>query len=518
MNIGVGIFRGLVLCGAFMALIFLSPQIMSKHTFLNAFGLINPTPQESLSSHILPAMPWHSTSILPGTDTSFAEENQIVFSEFVVPKEEATSMIQNIVAMYPNSSTIVLVSSTEEIASSTLPVVDLTPSVAISNVATMVVTQVSPTGTVTSANTSVALISCAGVSSTPSHVVRINELAWMGTTGSFTDEWIELYNTTSSSYSLARAQLVASSSKSLFSIRFGDSDFIPPNGYFLLERTNDMSVPHLAADKIYTGALNDDEEIVELFDSECNSLDRVDFKKDFPIVSTNVDRRSMELKQDGTFGLYEGDAGAISGAFGSPKQENSYRVVEMASSTAKVVVSPTEIISTPTSIEPVAPQVDSVSSSPHIMIHEILFDGEGSDKGKEFMELYNSSDTDQNLKGWALRLLKTGATSTTSLATFGDTSTDYVIIPSHGFFLVGLNNYDAVNFNGVVADVRRSSVLPNGEEEIVVFLLDGNKVEIDHVTYTAKSIVREGQSFERNDEGIFIPQDTPIPHSSQGGS
>ncbi|MBI5420969.1 MAG: lamin tail domain-containing protein [Parcubacteria group bacterium] len=504
---------------------------------------------------------YHTTPI--DMDSSFLEENKPIFSEFVAPKEDTTLPIQNVLVLSLGSSTSFSASS------STVPI-DIAPSS----------TQDITTGTQPLSNNTPVSISilpplCTGVSSTPvgslsnlpSRAVRLNEIAWMGTTGSYTNEWMELYNTTSSSYSLAHAQLIASSSKSLFSIRFGDSDVIPPFGYFLLERTNDTSVPNIVADKIYTGALTDEGEVIELFDSGCNSVDRVDFKNDFPVVSKNTDRRSMELKQDGFFGLYEGDVDGVSGIFGTPKRQNSIPIQisftttstgslvdvsnfsaststsDVASSTTTSTNEIVEIVasSTPSStndgvvatstvdtqnasssdsISSFASSTELVASSTvvvapplysNIIISEILFNPIGSDKGKEFVELYNPFDTEQNLKGWALRLLKTGATSTTSLATFGDSSSDTVIVSQHGFLLVGLNSYDAANFGGVTANVRRSSVLPNGEDGVSVILLDANKTEVDRVTYTAQAITKEGQSLERNTQGIFVIQETPQP-------
>ncbi|MEK7498639.1 MAG: lamin tail domain-containing protein [Patescibacteria group bacterium] len=528
MSIRAGILKGLVLCSALMALVFLfvvpplwgeprseggsrvEPFIQNTvrpYSILSSLGLLGHTSSPDLiapTSSELFLLPT-STGMRSHT-TAFAEENSVVFSEFIAPSEGATSTIQNILAMPTSSSILMFTSSTEAVVSSTLPV-DVTPPLVINSATATPEIWVFTVGAGTPVNIKIEPTLCAITSSTPSRVARINELAWMGTVNSFTDEWVELYNTSSSSLSLAGVQLVASSSKSLFSVRFDGNDTIPANGYFLLERTNDTSVPNLTADKIYTGALNDDDEVVELFDVGCNSLDRIDFKKDFPAISINIDRRSMELKQDGTFALYEGDIDATSGIFGSPKRENSNFILETTSSTVEVVASSTEIIE-------VVPQISNVSSTPRVVINEILFDGVGSDKGKEFVELYNLSDIDQDLKGWSLRLLKTGATSTTSLAVFGDNSSDVVIIPQRGFLLVGLNSYDAANFNTITADVRRSNVLPNGEDEASILLFDANKNEVDPVVYTASSIAIEGQSLQRSEIGIFVISDVPSPQNT----
>jgi len=81
--------------------------------------------------------------------------------------------------------------------------------------------------------------------------VVINEVAWGGTAADATDEWIELKNNTASPVDLTG-----------WSLRSGDgspnivlSGAIPPNGYFLLERTDDTTISDIPADQIYTGIL-----------------------------------------------------------------------------------------------------------------------------------------------------------------------------------------------------------------------------------------------------------------------
>ncbi|MDP3975458.1 MAG: lamin tail domain-containing protein, partial [bacterium] len=80
----------------------------------------------------------------------------------------------------------------------------------------------------------------------------INEIAYRGTTASSSDEWIELYNTTSSPIDLDGWELVINGS-SFIQL----SGTIAPFDYYLLERTDDTTVADISADLIYTGALAD---------------------------------------------------------------------------------------------------------------------------------------------------------------------------------------------------------------------------------------------------------------------
>lgn len=104
--------------------------------------------------------------------------------------------------------------------------------------------------------------------------VVISEIAWMGTTTSSYDEWIELYNDTDSPIDLTGWSLVATDETPTVNINLSGS--IPAGGYFLLERTNDDSVPGVAADLIYTGALSNEGENLILRDGASTIVDQVD--------------------------------------------------------------------------------------------------------------------------------------------------------------------------------------------------------------------------------------------------
>ena len=99
--------------------------------------------------------------------------------------------------------------------------------------------------------------------------VVINELAWMGTTSNTANEWIELYNTTGSSISLTGWTLRSTDGTPNISL----TGSIGAYGYYLLERTDDNSVPGITADKTYTGAMGDGGELMELKDGSSNLID-----------------------------------------------------------------------------------------------------------------------------------------------------------------------------------------------------------------------------------------------------
>jgi len=83
--------------------------------------------------------------------------------------------------------------------------------------------------------------------------VVINELAWMGTTVSANDEWLELYNNTGVDIDLTNWTIIAQDGTP--NIILAETKTIKAHDYFLLERTSDDSVLGIMADQIYVGAL-----------------------------------------------------------------------------------------------------------------------------------------------------------------------------------------------------------------------------------------------------------------------
>ncbi len=126
-----------------------------------------------------------------------------------------------------------------------------------------------------------------------SQVVIINEIAWMGTINSTNDEWIELYNTTNEEINLEGWVLVAQDGTPEINL----TGVIAAGGYFLLERTDDTSVPDAQADLIYVGALGNSGEKLELKDANGNVIDLIDFGDGWQF-GDNTTKQTMEREKD----------------------------------------------------------------------------------------------------------------------------------------------------------------------------------------------------------------------------
>ncbi len=166
--------------------------------------------------------------------------------------------------------------------------------------------------------------------------VVINEIAWMGTKASSSDEWIELLNTTSEQIDLAGWKLQSSdgSGPSL-----SLSGKINAQGLYLIERTDDKPTTESANLKASfgNGLLNTNCEVLYLYDSEGNIADQTACKKngDWPAGTTSPYYISMEridAKKGGTDienwagnNLIKHNGRDEDGIFinGTPKQSNS---------------------------------------------------------------------------------------------------------------------------------------------------------------------------------------------------
>lgn len=148
--------------------------------------------------------------------------------------------------------------------------------------------------------------------------VIFNEIAWMGTTVSANDEWIELKTLSSETVNLAGWQILDKNSQ--IKVIFADGDPVSVSSFYLLERTNDSSVQGIAADKIYKGALNDSDESLFLFDANCQFQDEVIAEPNWP-TGDKTTKRTAERKLDLNWqtSLKVG---------GTPKKENSTGYVE----------------------------------------------------------------------------------------------------------------------------------------------------------------------------------------------
>ncbi len=123
--------------------------------------------------------------------------------------------------------------------------------------------------------------------------VVINEIGWMGTKDSATDEWIELYNPTNQEISLTGWVLYSQTDDSP---HITLTKTIGPGSYYLLERTKDTVISDISADfagSFGQGGLKNEGEKLVLNDKNGKVVDMVDCSSKW-FAGDNVAKASME--------------------------------------------------------------------------------------------------------------------------------------------------------------------------------------------------------------------------------
>jgi hypothetical protein len=121
--------------------------------------------------------------------------------------------------------------------------------------------------------------------------IEINEVAWMGTVTSANDEWIELRNTGSESVDITGWVLQAVDGAPEFTL----TGSIAPGAYFLMERSDDATIPDISADMLYTGSLGNIGEFLQLRDATGSIIDSVDHADGWQ-GGDNVTKETMQRK------------------------------------------------------------------------------------------------------------------------------------------------------------------------------------------------------------------------------
>ncbi len=153
--------------------------------------------------------------------------------------------------------------------------------------------------------------------------IVINEIAWMGGEHSYADEWIELYNNTDSSINFEGWVLKANDGTPETNL----SGTILPYAFYLLERKDDNTVPNVQADLIYTGALENSGEVLELYDSFGNLIDRVDCSQGW-FGGDNKTKQTMERITSELPGIYSDNWQNSQNSGGTPGAKNSFIKIE----------------------------------------------------------------------------------------------------------------------------------------------------------------------------------------------
>ena len=291
--------------------------------------------------------------------------------------------------------------------------------------------------------------------------VVINEISWMGTKVSYSDEWIELYNNKNEIVSLDGWVLKAEDETPKIFL----TGEIIAFGFYILERTDDNTLPNISADKIYTGSLENAGEFLKLLDGSGNLIDSINCSDGW-FAGDNSSKQTMERKNPKLSGNDPGNWQTSRDSEGTPKMLNNEGKIT-DDNRKELSESPQD-----SNVETTTEKEISKSYPAGIVINEILPSPEGPDEQNEWIEIFNQNDFEVNLFGWKI---KDGVGKITSY-----TFPEETIIKTKGFLVL----YRPVT----------KIVLNNDEDKLI--LLKPNGEIADEVFYQKAS---RGQSFNRSD-------------------
>ncbi|MCD6550102.1 lamin tail domain-containing protein [bacterium] len=275
--------------------------------------------------------------------------------------------------------------------------------------------------------------------------VVINEIAWMGTKDSYNNEWIELYNNTNFDINLKDWKIV-SKDKSLNITLKG---LVPHKGFFLLERSDDSTVPEIKADLIYKGSLSNKGNHLILYNNKGEIEDEINCVSGW-FAGNNTTKQTMERKNPFQEGNNPNNWQCSKIPQGTPKRKNTSKQE--------------------TSQYPNRNR-SQISNYPcNIFINEIMPSPEGPDSKNEWIEIANKNNFDVNIENWKI----TDTKGKTTIYTFPDNT----IIKSRSFL--------------VIYRPETKITLNNKEDSIILYSPDYKKK--DEVFYKEAPL---GKSFSR---------------------
>jgi hypothetical protein len=245
-----------------------------------------------------------------------------------------------------------------------------------------------------------------------SGTVLINEIAWMGTSVSANDEWLELTNITAATIDVTGWQLKAIDGSPIISL----TGSIPANSFFLLERTDDETVLGVVADQLFTGTFSNTGEHLQLFDANGNLVDEINATAGWPggdntskqtLARVNLTTWQSSTQPGGTpkannaLSSNQGDEtnnNENDDPGDTPPADDQEEDDIPADDTTKTP--------SPDSVIPVTKNTTSThlmtAKKGEVRITELFPNPFGVDSDEEFVELYNASKRVIKIAGWHL--------------------------------------------------------------------------------------------------------------------
>ncbi len=209
----------------------------------------------------------------------------------------------------------------------------------------------------------------------------INEIAWMGTKDSANNEWVEIYN--KSDKKIIVDGLILKSVKKSPKITL--SGKIEGKGFYLLERSDEETVPNIKADLIYKGALSNEGEKLTLSDSSGNLIDEINCSSGW-FAGNNKTKQTMERISPFSSGDNAENWKTSQESGGTPKAINSQQKEGVKNDKKSKASS----------------QGNAIYSD-KIIFSEILPSPKGPDAENEWIKIGNKNNFQVDLSGWKIK-------------------------------------------------------------------------------------------------------------------
>lgn len=231
--------------------------------------------------------------------------------------------------------------------------------------------------------------------------VLINEIAWMGNENSANKEWIELWNNSGENVNLDGWNLYSKDNTPNISL----SGKVAPKEFFILERTDDQTLPNIQADLVYKGALGNNSEYLILKDNNGNIVDKIDASEGW-LSGDNSTKQTMQLIISSLTDYNEVLEKIWITAIATPKAKNQESIIDVKKDLNKedeqinIQQKDKDIAQDSYVIEKSA-EYQNVNVNYDILISEFMPNPEASDE-KEWIEIFNNKDNIARLEGFIL--------------------------------------------------------------------------------------------------------------------
>ncbi len=277
----------------------------------------------------------------------------------------------------------------------------------------------------------------------------INEIAWIGTINSANDEWIELYNNSQNPINLEGWKIITSDGTPEIKL----SGTIPANGFYLLERTDDNTVPNIPADQIYKGGLGNSGEDLKLYDNSGILVDEVNCSSGW-FAGNNKTKQTIERINSLASGNDAQNWQSSQNPGGTPKTKNS----------TGASLNNQEI---PEDSPPLVQQLEIKKNYPSgIVFNEILPSPEGPDEKKEWIEIFNQNNFGVDLSEWKIKDTNGKITTYIFPKDKKISPNGFLVLSRPETKIVLNNNSDGLNFinpNGDIVDSVNYEKAPIGQ-------------------------------------------------------